>query len=126
MKNLNKLYFLKIEIKEVEDEIKGLTEISSPSYSGMPPSGVISDPVQDFFKRKQKLLDKLGRKLEKYVKELERIENIIDGIEDAEVRVIARLRYIKCKKWEDIGKELHQDRSVCSKKLSNYFKNRKV
>lgn len=122
MKNLNKLYFLKIEIKELNDEIKNLTEISSPSLTGMPHSGKVSDPVQEFHNRKQKLLDKLNKKISKYVNELYRIETIIDGIEDAEVRVIARLRYIKNYKWEDIAKELHLDRSVCSRKLSKYFK----
>jgi len=120
MKDLNKLYFLKIEIKELKDEIKNLSEISSPGLSGMPHSNKKSNPIEQFFMKKEKLIEKLIKKLEKYIEELNRIENFIENIDDPEIRTIARLRYIDNLKWEDIGKQVHLDRSVCSKKLTKY------
>lgn len=120
MKKLNKLYFLKIEIKELEDEIKNLSEISSPGLSGMPHSNKKSNPIEQFFMKKQKLIEKLIKKLEKYVEELNMVENFIDSIEDVEIRTIARFRFIDNLKWEDISKRVHLDRSVCSRKLAKY------
>ena len=122
MKKLNKLYYLKIEIKELKDEIENLSEISSPSLSGMPHSGKLSNPPEQYFLKKERLLKKLNKKLEKYIDELERTENIIDSIEDEEVRVIARMRFIDCCKWREIARKVHLDRSVCSRKLDKYLK----
>jgi hypothetical protein len=122
MKGLNKLYFLKIEIDEIKEEIKNLETLKSPVISDMPHSTTISNPTEQYFIKKQKLVEKLNRKLERYIDELTRIENIIDGIEDAEIRLIARYRFIDNLKWEQIGRKVHLDRSVCYKKLKKYFK----
>lgn len=121
MNKLNKLYFLKIEIKEIKEEIDNLSEISSPSLSGMPHSKKKSDPTQQFLMKKQKLIEKLNKKLERYIEELTRIENFIDDIDDPEIRTIARLRFIENFTWEDIGKKMHQDRSVCYRKIKKYI-----
>ena len=122
MKKLNKLYYLKIEIKELKDEIENLSEISSHEMNGMPHGGSLSNPPEQYFLKKERLLKKLNKKLEKYIDELERTENIIDNIEDEEVRVIARMRFIECCKWREISRKVHLDRSVCSRKLDKYFK----
>ena len=121
MKTLNKLYFLKIEINELKDEIKNLSEISSSSMSGMPHSTTLSDPTPNHLFKKEKLVEKLNKKLDKYFDELIRIENVIDDIEDPETRIIARMRFIENLKWVDIGKKVNMDRSVCSRKLKKYF-----
>ena len=126
MKGLNKLYYLKLEIDDLRDEIDNIPEISSTQLTGMPHSNSISDPVWQLQLKKQKLVERLSRKIERYIDELTRIENIIDKIEEAEIRVIARMRFIKNKKWEDIGKELDYDRSVCYKKLNKYLKSKKI
>lgn len=122
MKGLNKLYFLKIEIDEIKEEIKSLETLKSSVISDMPHSTTLSNPTEQYYIKKQKLVEKLNRKLERYIDELTRIENIIDGIEDAEIRLIARYRFIDNFKWEDIGKKMHLDRSVCYKKIKKYFK----
>ena len=62
-----------------------------------------------------------NKKIEKYIDELERIENIIEGIEDEVVRVIARMRFVECCKWRDIAKKVRYDESVCYRKLKKYF-----
>lgn len=122
MKNLNKLYYLKLEIKELKLEIKNLSEINSSELTGMPHSSTVSNPTEQYFLKKQKLIEKLNKKLEKYIDELTRIENIIDAIDDPVIRLIARLRFIDNLKWEQIGKKVNLDRSVCYKKLNKYLK----
>lgn len=121
MKTLNKLYFLKIEINELKDEIENLTELSASAVSGMPHSSSLSNPTENYLFKKQKLIEKLNKKLDRYFDELIRIENIIDDIDDPETRIIARMRYVENLKWADIGKKVNMDRSVCSRKLKKYF-----
>lgn len=122
MNGLNRLYFLRIEIKEIKDEIENLSELQSVEMTGMPHSNSISNPTAQYFIKKQKLIEKLNKKLEKYIDELTRVENIIGDIEDAEIRLIARYRFVDNLTWEEIGKIIHRDRSVCYKKLKKYFK----
>lgn len=121
MKKINKLYYLKLEINEIKNEIKHLTEISSPTMTGMPHSNTISDPVSQYFMKKQKLVEKLNDKLDYYVEELSRTENIIDSIEDAETRLIARLRLVNNMSWKEIARKVHLDRSVCYRKIKKYL-----
>lgn len=117
MKNMNKLYYLKTEIKELKDEINSLSEISASNTDGMPHGNTTSNPTEQYFLKKQRLIERLNNKLEIYIDELERIENVIDKIEDEDTRLIARMRYVDCCKWEEIARKVHLDRSVCSRKL---------
>lgn len=121
MKGLNKLYYIKIEIENIQNEIKSLPIISSPQYTGMPQGTGVSNPIENYYLKREKLLEKLNNKIEKYTEELIRIEGIIDKIEDIEIRAIARMRFINNMRWEDIGEELHLERTTCSKKLRKYI-----
>lgn len=124
MKGLNKLYYLKLEIENIKEEIKELAEISSSEISDMPKGNGCSNPTEQYFLKKEKLLERLNYKLEKYIEERENIENKLEVIEDAEVRLIARYRFIENLKWEDIGRKMHNDRSVCYRKLKKYLDNK--
>ena len=121
MRKLNKLYFLKMEIDEIKKEISNLTEIGSPAITGMPHSNSVSDPVSQYFMKKQRLTEKLNKKLERYIDELTRVENIIDNIEDADIRLIARLRFVDNLEWKEISKKVHLDRTVCYRKIKKYL-----
>ncbi len=121
MKKLNKLYYLKLEIDELKEEINNLSKISSPEITGMPHGKSVSDPVSQYFMKKQRLIEKLNDKLEVYIDELTTVENIIDNIEDAQVRLIARLRLINNLKWEEIERKVHLDRTACYKKIKKYL-----
>ena len=122
MNGLNKLYFLKLEINEIKEEIENLTELGATRMTGMPFGSGTSDPTTQFFMKKNKLMEKLNKKLEKYIDELNRIEIFIDSIDNDEVRLIARLRFIQNLKWEEISKKVNYDRSVCYRKLKEYLK----
>lgn len=121
MKNLNKLYWLKKEVSQIEDQIRELTILSAFEMSGMPSSNSVSSPVEKFYARLDKLRIKLEKAKEKVVVEKERLESYIENIEDAEIRVLARARYLECKTWEVIGDENHMDRRTASRKLEKYF-----
>ena len=120
MKNLNKLYWIKKEIKQIENQIAELTVISAITMSGMPKGSGVSSPVEKYNERLEKLKEKLAMKKANLIAEEERLEKYIDGITDAEVRVYARARFIDCKSYEQIGNENFVDRTTVAKKLKNY------
>ena len=121
MKNLNKLYWLKQEVIQIENQIKELTILSAFEMSGMPSSNSVSSPVEQFYNRLDKLRTKLLKAKEKVAGEVERLESYIEGIEDEEIRSLARARYLECKTWEVIGAEHHMERTTVSKKMRKYF-----
>ena len=121
MKNLNKLYWLKKEVTQIEDQIKELTILSAFEMSGMPSSNSVSSPVEKFYQRLDKLRTKLQKAKEKAAAEEERLENFIESIDDEEIRVLARGRYLECKTWEVIGNENNMERTTASKKVRKYF-----
>lgn len=123
MRGMNKVYYLKLEIKDLQEEIKAIPCISAMNYSGMPHSTGVSDPTFNLTLKREKLIEKLYIKIDKLIDEIERIENIIEEIDDIEIRTIARMRFIKNMKWEEIGKEMHLDRTVCSKKVRKHLAN---
>ena len=122
MRGLNKLYYLKIDIENIKKEIDSLPTISSPQLTGMPHGSGVSNPIVSYVIKKEELTERLNQKIARYTEELVRIETIIDGIEDAEVRAIARMRFVQCMKWEDIGDRVHLERTTCAKKLKEYIK----
>jgi hypothetical protein len=123
MRGLNKLYYLKIDIENIKEEIRSLPTISSPQLTGMPHGTGVSNPIESYVLKKEALIEKLNQKIEKYTDELIRIEGVIERIDDIEVRAIARMRFIQCMKWEDIGEKIHLDRTNCARKLKKYIEN---
>ena len=121
MKRLNKLYWLKKEIEQIEMQIKELTVLSAMAMNGMPSGNSVSSPVERFYDRLEKLRTKLQTKLNEYVTEKEHIEEYIESIEDPEIRVIARLRFIDNEDYQTIGNEMFMDRTTVYKKLKKYF-----
>lgn len=124
MKNLNKLYWIKKEIEQIEERMKELTVLSAVSFSGMPSGNTVSSPVEKFNERLDKLKRKLAIKHAESLEEEERIEKYIETIEDVEIRVLARARFIECKSWQQIGDENFMDRTTVYKKLNRYIKKR--
>ena len=121
MKKLNTLYWLKQERIQIENQIKELTVLSAVSMSGMPSGSTVSSPVERFNIRLEQLREKLQRVCDEILSETERIEAYIENIDDAEVRVIARKRFIENKTFQTIGDEMFIDKSTAYKKLNRYF-----
>ena len=124
MKHLNKLYWINKEIRQIEEQIKELTVLSAVSFSGMPSGNSVSSPVEKFNERLEDLKQKLAIKHAESLEERERIERYIETIEDVEIRVIARARFIECKSWQKIGDENFMDRTTVYRKLDKYIRER--
>ena len=121
MKNLNKLYWLKKEKVQIENQIKELTVLSTVAMDGTPSGHSVSSPVERFSVRLERLMEKLQQKRDEILAETERIENYIENIEDAEIRLIARKRFIDNKTYQVIGDEIYTDGSTVRKKLKRFF-----
>ena len=124
MKNPNKLYWIKKEITQIENKIKELTVLSAVSMDGQSKGSSPSSPVERFYDRLEKLSSKLAVLRDKLLTEEERIENFIETIDDEEIRVLARNRYIECKSYAQIGEEHYMDRTTVYRKLKAYVEER--
>lgn len=118
---LNALYWLKKEIKQLENQIEELTVLSAIAMNGMPSGSGVSSPVERFYDRLEQLKEKLQRKRAELLTETERIEAYIENLADAEVRVMARKRFIENKTYQVIGDEMYMDGTTVRKKLKRYI-----
>lgn len=98
---LKSIKFLKLEIKRTDKALKDLI------HSGK--SG----------KRYEELL--LKTKDDLYSKKFE-IETLINGIDDAEIRLILKLKFVDLRSWNYIAKVMHYDRSTVYKKYKKFIK----
>ena len=125
MKNLNRLYWLKIEIKQIENQIKELSVLKGSSINGMPTAkGEPSSPVEQYVLKAERLTEKLNKKRDELVAETERIEAYIESINDVEVRTIARARFIDNEDYEKIGEKVHMHRTTVARTLNRYIERR--
>ena len=130
IKELNKLYYMKKNIKELEEELAEINNLGSAPLNDMPKAdGKVSNPTELFVLRKNRILEKLNKKYETYLTEYEKINNFIDVIDDEEVKLIARLRFIKQKNWFDIAEEISPEDRITHwttprKKLNRYLESK--
>ncbi len=123
-KELNQLHYLNIEIMRLKGEIEELeaSNYKSPQITGMPFGNGVGDPVgvmgTELSERKM-LLNLACTKAEI---EKNRLERFIASIDDAEMRLIIRLRHINSFTWEEIGAEVHMERTTVSKKYRHFLK----
>lgn len=119
-KELSRYYYLKKEIKDLEDRLKefgvGLSAINlDKELSG----SSVHNSIQE--KRailKEKWINARLTALEEYLK----IENYIESVEEVEIRQIMRYRFLDLYDWYKIGELMNYDRTTCSKKVRAYIK----
>ena len=56
------------------------------------------------------------------MEEKKKIEDFISTVDDAEMRMIIRLRNIDLMGWKEIGDALGMERTTASKKYNNFIK----
>lgn len=123
-KELSQYYWLKQEIKKIEDRIIEFGDgIGSTKYNDSIKSTKKMQSIQE--KRAELVEQYLEFRLSALEKYLE-IERYIETIEDSEIRQIMRFRFLDLMDWSTIGEELNCDRTTVSKKLRNYLKQNKV
>lgn len=104
---LNSYLDLRAEHQELLDELQQMeTLIAGPNLDGMPRSPGVSNPTERAALNHLALVKKCEAKLEAIASALERIEDLIEGLEPIERRV-ARLHYVEGLKWEDVCEKIN-------------------
>lgn len=122
-KALSKYYYLKKEIEDLENRIITFgVGISSVRYKEL---NVDSTPQFKSIQEKSAELKELWvqkriEALEEYIK----IESFIDKVDDAEIRILLRYRYLDLLNWEEIGSKVYMDRTSVSKKVRRFLNNK--
>ena len=118
---LRQLYHINREILDIKDRIAELQgdyiKATRMSHDNARPSGT-SDKVGELACRIADLHTLYTVKLQELYLKKAQIERFIDTIEDAETRLILRLRHINCLTWEQIGYEIHCDGSWARRKYN--------
>lgn len=102
---LSRYYCLKKEIKQIEERIKEIddTFLSANRINGMRYEKRLSNPQEQRMILIEKYDKRLEEKKDEALKELMKIENFIDSINDPEIRMIFRYRYIELMEWNKIA-----------------------
>lgn len=131
LKELNKLFYIQRDLKHLEDALAELNNLGSANITGMPRGNEVSDPTLNFAIKKERILKKLVKTQVKYLTEYEKINDFIESIEDAEIKLIARMRFIKHLDWFDIAEEISPINKTTHwttprKKLIRYLERKEV
>lgn len=121
---LSKYYYLKQEIKQIEDKIEEIdsTFMRASLINCEKFERKLSNPKE----KRMILIEKYEQKLEiainKSIEELIKIEEFINSIEDPENRMIFRYRYIELKSWNEISSLIHISRSAIFERHNKILK----
>ena len=121
---LSKYYYLKQEIKQIEDKIEEIdsTFMRASLINCEKFERKLSNPQE----KRMILIEKYEKKLEiainKSIEELIKIEEFINSIEDPENRMIFRYRYIELKSWNEISSLIHISRSAIFERHNKILK----
>lgn len=119
-KELSRYYWLKKEVKNLEDRLLELGIGLSAMNLDNEISGSSSNIT--FQQRRAELVEKIINARLSALEEYLKIESYIEKIEDSEIRQIMRYRFLDLLDWYSIGELMHCDRTTASKKLRAYLK----
>ena len=119
-KELSRYYWLKKEIKDLENR---LLEFGDGVSAIVITNEIKGSPQHTSIQEKrailvEKLINARLSALEEYIK----IESYIEKVEDTEIRQIMRYRFLDLLNWNEIGEEMNYDRTTISKKMRAYLK----
>lgn len=123
----SQIFYINQEIKYIQKELANLEDerkYYKPTILSDMPKGMggYKNITDDFLEKQSELEDMLRYSLRKLQEERKRFENFLYSVEDAELRLILRLRCINNMRWEDIGQAVDMERTTVSKKFYKYFK----
>lgn len=120
-KELSKYYWLKQEIENLDMRIKEFdVGISSVNLDKLNVDGTAQ--YKSIQEKRMELIEKFMNKRLEAIEEYLKIESYIDSVNDSEIRVLLRYRYLDLLNWEQIGKKVFMDRTSVSKKIRKYLK----
>jgi DNA-directed RNA polymerase specialized sigma24 family protein len=106
-KQLNSYRDLRAEHQELLDELQQMdTLIAGPNLDGMPRSPGVSNPTERAALNHMALVKKCEAKLEALTAALEKIEDMIEGLEPVERRLV-RLHYVEGRTWERVCEKIN-------------------
>lgn len=119
-KDLSKYYWLKKEVKNIENKLEEFGDgVSAISYEEKVGSSGLTLTIQE---KRSMLIEKLINARLDALEEYLRIETFIEKVDNTEVKSIMRLRFQELKSWGEIGIELDKDRTTVAKILRKYLK----
>lgn len=124
-KELNQLHYINKEIEVLKNqlgELKSRSVIKGQEITDMPFGSGTSDKTASFALAIREVEELYEIKLRELYVVRGRIERYINTIEDAELRLIVRLRSINNMNWFDIGSEIGMDRRTASRKYYGHLK----
>lgn len=124
-KELNEIYYINIEIKRLkkeQEELESLSLVKGQEITGLPGGNQTSNKVADYAIELAEIKELIELEIKRLYIVRAKIERYIETIDDAEIRLIVRLRAINNMRWEDIGEELGMERTTVSKKYRAFLK----
>ena len=122
---INSIYYINKEIEHIQKELYDLKTknfYKSNILTGMPKGNSEHDIFSDYAEDIKTLEDMLHYNLKKLQMERKKMEEFLSSIEDAELRLIIRLRAVNNMNWESIGAKLGMDRRTASRKFYKFFR----
>lgn len=126
-KELSQLYYLKKEIRQLEQRIKELETAATgctAKITGFPHGTGINDKIGDYAAQIADLKSLLDLNLKKCFYELNRLDRYIQSVDDSEMRIILTLRYSQGLSWQQIAEIMGTlgDGSTERKKHNRFLK----
>lgn len=119
---LSQFYYLRKEVKELEDKLAALGYgVGSIKLSDEPKGTTLSSSIQEkVVELKELWLNRRMDAIEAYLN----IEKFINGIEETEIRLIATYRYLDLLTWDQIAGKMGDgsDRTTVAKKMRKFLK----
>lgn len=125
-KDLEKLKYYIQERERLEREITKYSDSISDGYSSITYGEIRShyanpDAIYDLIIHNDKLKKQIIKRQKKLTVIIYKLMRIINKIKDPELKSIVELRSIYGKTWEQIGEEVHMDKSVAFRKYKSFI-----
>ena len=126
LEQASQIYYINLEIKRIRLDLAKLRDsrvyYKANIMTDMPKGGgSYINPEDEYLAREMELEGLLNHALKKLQQERLRMERFLNSVQDAEMRLILRLRCINNMTWKDIGAEIGADRTTVSKKFYAFF-----
>lgn len=127
LEEASQIYYINKEIKAIKRDLTKLEESRTFSraitYSDMPKGSIrdTTEDIDDYLAEHQQLVDMLNYSLQKLQMERLKMERFLTTVEDAELRLIIRLRCVNNMYWREIGAELNMNRTTAMRKFYDFW-----
>ncbi len=116
----------KLHIEIIKDELRLIDDLLLPSKAdSVGSSSGPSSPVEQHFRRKQELEEKLEQERRELCEKMLKVERWLSTVKDKEIVQIVRLRFILGHRWKFVAKKVYgyADRTTPFYALKKYLSN---